>query len=108
VPLRGTSGKLVCRYTALEAFQMVKLGTSFLNSLEEELKEVGVKNLCEIEEGKYALSIRVGGGVVSLLFDVSNIGEVEIYDPEGCLGGKRIKYVSLLEALSLILNHKKD
>lgn len=85
---------------------MIKLRTSFLDSLEEELKEIGIKNLCEIEEGKYALSIRVGKGVVSLLFDVENIGKVEIYDPEGCLQGERVYYVSLLEALSFILNHK--
>jgi len=82
------------------------LGDHLISSLLPELqKELKVKNLCEVETGKYALSIRVGVGVVSLLFDVSNIGEVEVYDPENCLGGERINYVSLLEALNLILTH---
>lgn len=78
------------------------MNQTFLSELQKKLK---VKNLCEVEEGKYALSIRVGAGVVSLLFDVSNIGEVEVYDPENCLGGERINHVSLLEALNLILTH---
>jgi hypothetical protein len=79
--------------------------SSILSELQKELK---AKSLCEIEEGKYALSIRVGAGVVSLLFDVSNIGKVEVYDPENCLGGERVYYVSLLDSLSFILNHTKS
>lgn len=74
--------------------------SSLLNELE---KELGALNLCEVEGGKYALSIRVGEGAVSFLFDMFNVGKVEIFDPEHLLQEGDVKYVSLLEALSLIL-----
>lgn len=83
---------------------MIKLRTSFLDSLQKELKEVGVKNICIPEEGKLTVSCRVGKGVVSYLFEEANVGKVEVYDPESCFKGERVYYVSLVKALRLILN----
>ena len=79
------------------------------NILPELQEALGVLNLCEVEERKYALSIRVGEGAVSFLFDMSDIKEIEVYDPEHLLRRKDdVYYVSLLEALSLILKHNAE
>jgi hypothetical protein len=54
-------------------------------------------------EGKVALSLKVGDGAVSFLFNVSDIDVVEVYDPENLLEGG-VYYLSLVDALKLILN----
>jgi hypothetical protein len=87
-----------------ERFGVQPEGDQMISSILLELqKELGASNLCEVEKGKYALSIRVGQGSISFLFNMSNVGEVEVFDPEHLIQQRDVEYVSLLEALSLIL-----
>ena len=67
-------------------------------------KALGVTNISIAEEGKLAVSFKVGEGAVSLFFDRNNIDQVEVYDPENLLKGG-VYYVSLKEALKLILDN---
>lgn len=74
-------------------------------------RALGVKSLCEIEEGVYSLSLYVKEGTVSLLYDPADPITVEVYDPQHLLQGNTanagVYYITLPDALRLILEYKR-
>lgn len=78
---------------------------SLISSIVRALKKgTNVKSISVPDEGegKVALSLKVGEGAVSFLFDISDVDRVEVYDPENLLKGG-VYYLSLVDALKLIL-----